>query len=52
MYDFIVGMMLGSLLTILPLLIWDRLARSRAAQSNPLGGDIGWHPRRNSTQHH
>jgi hypothetical protein len=50
MYDFIVGMLLGSLLTILPLLVWDRVARSRASQSSSVGGDIGWQPRRNSTQ--
>ncbi len=50
MYDFIVGMMVGSLLTILPLLVWDRLARSRATPSSPAGGELGWQSRRgNST---
>ena len=51
MYDFIVGMLLGSLLTILPLLIWDRLARNRALQAPPTGDEFRWQPRRgNSTQ--
>ncbi len=51
MYDFVVGMLLGSLLTILPLLIWDRVARSRATHSPQPGDEFGWPPRpRNSTQ--
>ena len=52
MYDFVVGMLMGSLLTIVPLLVWDRLARSRAAQSTAIGDELSWHPRRNSTQQH
>jgi len=50
MYDFIVGMLLGSLLTIVPLLVWDRIARSRAVQSPPAEREFAWQPRRgNST---
>lgn len=55
MYDFIVGMLLGSLLTIVPLLVWDRLARSRAAQSPSADADAdpGWQQRRgDSTSRH
>jgi hypothetical protein len=48
MYDFIVGMLLGSLLTILPLLVWDRLARSRATQAPPAADNFGWQPRQGS----
>jgi hypothetical protein len=46
MYDFIVGMLLGSLLTIVPLLVWDRVARSRAGSSSPIGGGLRWQPHR------
>jgi hypothetical protein len=49
MYDFIVGMMLGSLLTIVPLLVWDRVARSRAASSGQTDGEFGWQPRTRSS---
>jgi hypothetical protein len=42
MYDFIVGMLLGSLLTIVPLLVWDRLARSKAARSEPVPVETDW----------
>jgi hypothetical protein len=35
MFDFIVGMLFGSLLTLVPVLVWDRLARSRAIASTP-----------------
>ena len=45
MYDFIVGMLLGSLLTIVPLLVWDRLARSRAAHAAPDGVETDWRAR-------
>jgi hypothetical protein len=50
MYDFIVGMLLGSLLTIVPLLVWDRILRSRATQSHQAGDEFDWQSRRgNST---
>ena len=49
MYDFIVGMLLGSLLTILPLLVWDRIARSRAPQLPPAEREFGWQPRRSNS---
>lgn len=49
MYDFIVGMLLGSLLTILPLLIWDRVARSRSAPSRQAVDEFGWPSRRGSS---
>jgi hypothetical protein len=42
MYNFIVGMLLGSLLTILPLLIWDRVARSKAARSAANVVEANW----------
>jgi hypothetical protein len=51
MYDFIVGMLLGSLLTILPLLVWDRLARSRATPLPPVGQEFGWQPRHRDSTH-
>ena len=51
MYDFIVGMLLGSLLTFMPLLIWDRVTRSRTTQTPQAGREFGWQSRRgNSTQ--
>ena len=49
MYDFIVGMLLGSLLTILPLLVWDRIARSRVPELPPAGSELGWQPRRSNS---
>jgi hypothetical protein len=51
MYDFIVGMLIGSLLTIVPLLVWDRLARSRSTQSPPVGDEFGWQGRRGNSTH-
>ena len=52
MYDFIVGMLMGSLLTILPLLVWDRIARSRATPSSPADDDFAWQPRRERSTPH
>ena len=45
MFDFIVGMLLGSLMTLVPVLIWDRIVRSRA---EPVESErpFAWHPRR------
>jgi hypothetical protein len=42
MFDFVVGMMIGSLLTIVPLLVWDRLERSKVARTERAMRDLAW----------
>ncbi len=48
MFDFIVGMLLGSLMTLVPVLIWDRTARSRVERPAISESPLIWHPRRAS----
>lgn len=45
MFDFIVGMLLGSLMTLVPVLIWDRIVRSRAERPPKSDSPLIWHPR-------
>ena len=46
MFDFIVGMVLGSLMTLVPVLIWDRIARSRAGEPAESERPFGWQTHR------
>jgi hypothetical protein len=47
MFDFIVGMVFGSLLTSVPLLVWERLARSKATKAAAGVPELRWNaPRR------